>query len=110
MGFMQKIKNLHRIDQDDVFGGVCAGIALTFNLPLWLLRVALVAAILTWNEVVIAYIILCFCIPERHINRKDYERELASRNKPAKTKVQEKTIEEHANSFDFNAKEKEINK
>lgn len=110
MSFMQKIKSLHRIDHNDVFGGVCAGISLTFGIPLWILRVAVVVSAYFFPEVIIAYCVLCLCIPEKHMSKKEYERALDI-NSSKSEKVKEKTIEEHAQSFDFNnTKEKEIGK
>lgn len=67
------MKRLFKIYQAGCLGGVCAGIAYTFKLPTWLLRIiflyfAIVCPGYTW----LTYIILAIVLPSYNGIPEDY--------------------------------------
>jgi phage shock protein C len=63
--FFEKLKVLQRIPNGGLLFGVCAGIAYTFNLPTWLVRLAWLALFFFGGSGVLLYIICVVLMPER---------------------------------------------
>jgi phage shock protein C len=60
----------HRLYRDSENGwvlGVCAGLAQSFGLPIWLVRVGMAGLlfVLTWWHVVLAYLVLAVFLSDR---------------------------------------------
>ncbi|EMD1718054.1 envelope stress response membrane protein PspC [Providencia stuartii] len=58
-------RQLYRLTDRRVFGGVCAGIAQFFDLPVALVRViAILALFMSFGLTLVLYIVMCFVLPK----------------------------------------------
>ncbi len=56
-------RQLARIKQKKIIGGVCAGFAYWLGLPTWLIRALLVILVISFGSGLLAYIILWIFMP-----------------------------------------------
>jgi len=72
-GKMKRIQELRCINDDQWFGGVCAGVAYWLEVPTWTVRVAWAMLVLCYGVGVAFYLLLWIFLPNWEEDPADYE-------------------------------------
>lgn len=82
-----KIKKFHRANEHALFGGVCAGIAYTLGIPVWIIRIIIFLSIFTsffpyhpGSFILPTYFLVWVFVPGYESDPKNFDKVTSGRN------------------------------